>query len=71
LSAAVATALSLPWMAGQPITKLALFEPPFVVDDSRPPLPADYVGRLDAVVADGQAVDGAEHSVDADVLAPA
>lgn len=28
--------------AGLPITRLALFEPPFVVDDSRPPLPADY-----------------------------
>jgi pimeloyl-ACP methyl ester carboxylesterase len=40
--------------AGLPITRLALFEPPFVVDDSRPPLPADYVERLDALVADGK-----------------
>ena len=39
--------------AGLPINRLALFEPPFVVDDSRPPLPADYVERLDAAVADG------------------
>jgi len=37
--------------AGLPIRRLALFEPPFVVDDSRPPLPADYVQRLDAAVA--------------------
>jgi Alpha/beta hydrolase family len=40
--------------AGLPITRLALFEPPFVVDDSRPPLPADDVQRLDAAVADGR-----------------
>src|SRR6185369_16666622 len=25
------------------IKKLALFEPPFIIDDSRPPLPEDYV----------------------------
>src|SRR5215472_15027384 len=37
--------------AGLPITRLALFEPPFVVDDSRPPAPADYVQRLDAAIA--------------------
>ena len=37
--------------AGLPITRLALFEPPFVVDDARPPAPADYVQRLDAAVA--------------------
>jgi pimeloyl-ACP methyl ester carboxylesterase len=28
--------------AGVAIRKLALYEPPFIVDDSRPPLPADY-----------------------------
>jgi pimeloyl-ACP methyl ester carboxylesterase len=37
--------------AGLPITALALFEPPVVVDDSRPPLPSDYVQQLDAFVA--------------------
>jgi pimeloyl-ACP methyl ester carboxylesterase len=46
--------------AGLPITRLALFEPPFVVDDSRPPLPADYVERLDAAVAAGRPGDAAE-----------
>ncbi|MFC0508950.1 alpha/beta fold hydrolase [Micromonospora costi] len=46
--------------AGLPIARLALFEPPFVVDDSRPPLPADYVPRLDAAVADGRPGDAAE-----------
>ncbi len=46
--------------AGLSIARLALFEPPFVVDDSRPPLPADYVARLDACTADGRPGDAAE-----------
>jgi pimeloyl-ACP methyl ester carboxylesterase len=46
--------------AGLPITRLALFEPPFVVDGGRPPLPADYVQQLDAFVADGRRGDAAE-----------
>jgi len=31
---------------GLPITRLAVYEPPFIVDDSRPLLPEDYVPRL-------------------------
>lgn len=46
--------------AGLPIAKLAVFEPPFVVDGSRAPLPADYVDRLDAAVASGHPGDAAE-----------
>lgn len=46
--------------AGLPIKRLVLFEPPFVVDDSRPPLPADYVQRLDAAVAGGRPGDAVE-----------
>lgn len=57
--------------AGLPIAKLALFEPPFVVDDSRPPLPADYVERLDAAVASGQPGDAAEIFLTAAIGLPA
>ena len=46
--------------AGLPMRRLALFEPPFVVDDSRPPRPADYVQRLDDAVADGRRGDAVE-----------
>jgi pimeloyl-ACP methyl ester carboxylesterase len=46
--------------AGLPISRLALFEPPFVVDAGRPPLPADYVQRLDASVAAGRPGDAVE-----------
>lgn len=33
------------------VTRLALYEPPFIVDSSRPPLPDDYVTHLDALIA--------------------
>jgi pimeloyl-ACP methyl ester carboxylesterase len=36
---------------GLDITKLALFEVPYVVDDSRPPIPPDYLIRLRGLVA--------------------
>lgn len=37
-----------------PIARIAVFEPNAIVDDSRPPLPADYVERLDAAIAAGR-----------------
>ncbi|MEU8270937.1 alpha/beta hydrolase [Sphaerisporangium sp. NPDC049002] len=40
--------------AGLPITRLALYEPPFVVDDARPAVPGDYLERLDAYLAEGR-----------------
>ncbi len=46
--------------AGLPISRLALFEPPFVVDGTRPPLPSDYVEQLDAFVAQGRRGDAVE-----------
>jgi len=41
-------------LAGVPVTGLALYEPPFVVTDDRPPLPADYRDRLQRAVAEGR-----------------
>jgi pimeloyl-ACP methyl ester carboxylesterase len=35
------------------ITKLALYEPPCVVDDSRAPWPADYADRVTQLVPPG------------------
>jgi pimeloyl-ACP methyl ester carboxylesterase len=43
------------------VTKLALYEPPFIVDDSRPPLPADYVTRLDELVSENRRGDAVEY----------
>jgi pimeloyl-ACP methyl ester carboxylesterase len=36
------------------VTKLALYEPPVIVDDSRPPMPADYVQQINDFVATGR-----------------
>jgi pimeloyl-ACP methyl ester carboxylesterase len=47
--------------AGLPIQRLALYEPPFIVDDSRPPLPDDYVRRIDELVAAGRGGDAVEY----------
>jgi pimeloyl-ACP methyl ester carboxylesterase len=46
--------------SGVATARLALFEPPVVVDDSRPPLPDDYVERLDAAVAAGRRGDAVQ-----------
>jgi pimeloyl-ACP methyl ester carboxylesterase len=37
--------------AGLPITGLAAYEPPFIVDGSRAPMPADYAETLNALLA--------------------
>ncbi len=36
------------------ITQLALYEPPFIVDDSRPPLPDDYLSRLNKLLSSNE-----------------
>ena len=56
--------------AGIPIARLALFEPPAVVADARPPLPADYVEQLEAAVAAGKPGEAAELFLTAAVLMP-
>lgn len=38
---------------GLPVERLALYEPPFIVDDTRPPLPEDYLPRLEELLAAG------------------
>ncbi|HEY7432067.1 MAG TPA: alpha/beta hydrolase [Streptosporangiaceae bacterium] len=36
------------------LTKLAVYEPPFIVDDGRPPRARDYVQQLDKMTAEGR-----------------
>ena len=40
--------------AGLPVDGVVMFEPPFVVDNQRSPVPADYLPRLDALIAEGR-----------------
>jgi pimeloyl-ACP methyl ester carboxylesterase len=46
--------------SGLPITKLALWEPPFILDESRRP-PADQVAQYDAMIAEGRRGDAVEY----------
>lgn len=53
------------------VTKLAMYEPPFIIDDSRPPLPDDYVGQINAAVAAGHPGDAVEIFMTKAILLPA
>jgi pimeloyl-ACP methyl ester carboxylesterase len=52
------------------VKKLALFEPPFIIDDSRPPLPEDYVEQLNAAIAAGRPGDAVEIFMTKALLVP-
>ncbi|MCO5999672.1 alpha/beta fold hydrolase [Actinoallomurus rhizosphaericola] len=46
---------------GLPIGRLALYEAPFIVDDSRTPVPDDYVAALERAVAAGRPGDAVRY----------
>jgi pimeloyl-ACP methyl ester carboxylesterase len=54
LSSGAALALEAGNQLPGKVKKLALYEPPFIVDDSWPPLPEDYIERLDKMIAEGR-----------------
>jgi pimeloyl-ACP methyl ester carboxylesterase len=43
------------------ITKLALYEPPFIIDDSRAPMPQDFVTHLSKLIAASRRGDAVEY----------
>jgi hypothetical protein len=49
--------------AGAPIEKLAMYEPPFIVDESRAPIPDDYVATLDGLIAAGRPGDAIAYAM--------
>ncbi|MGW6858363.1 alpha/beta fold hydrolase [Streptomyces xanthophaeus] len=56
---------------GSAVTRLAVYEPPFITDASRPPLPADYVTRLKELVKQEAYGDAAAYFMTAAVGMPA
>ena len=56
--------------AGLAIPRLALYEPPFIVDDSRPLQPPGYVEHLDGLLASGRRDDAVEYFMTASVGVP-
>ena len=53
------------------IEKLAMYEPPFIIDDSRPPAPEDYVPHLNKLIAEGRRSEAVEYFMIDAVLIPA
>src|SRR5258708_9846771 len=53
------------------ITKLAVYEPPFIIDDSRPPAPEDYVPHLNELVSSGRRGEVVEYFMTEAVGVPA
>jgi uncharacterized protein YndB with AHSA1/START domain/pimeloyl-ACP methyl ester carboxylesterase len=60
-SGGCAIALDAASVLGDKVTGLYLYEPPFIVDDSRPPAPADYVDHVEALVAAGKRSEAVEY----------
>jgi pimeloyl-ACP methyl ester carboxylesterase len=65
-------ALALDAAAQAPaIRKVALYEPSFIVDNTRPPIPANYVSRLKELVSSGNRGDAIEYFMTTAVGMPA
>jgi pimeloyl-ACP methyl ester carboxylesterase len=60
-SSGAVLALDAAHMLTARITKLALYEPPFIIDASRPPMPADFASHLDELIASGRRGDAVEY----------
>jgi pimeloyl-ACP methyl ester carboxylesterase len=56
---------------GLPISKLAVWEPPYVIDDTRPAVPPDYKQQLDEMLAAGRHGDMVELFLTKAALVPA
>ncbi|MEV7617764.1 alpha/beta hydrolase [Streptomyces sp. NPDC089799] len=56
---------------GSAVSRLAVYEPPLVVDDSRPPLPEDYVERVTELLAGGDPAGALTYFLTAGLAMPA
>jgi pimeloyl-ACP methyl ester carboxylesterase len=59
-SSGVVPALEVARLLPTKVTKLAVYEPPFIVDDTHAPMPEGFPAQLDALVASGRRGDAAE-----------
>lgn len=56
---------------GAKVQKLSLYEPPFIIDDSRPPPPEDYVSHINELIAADRRGEAVEYWMTDVVGAPA
>jgi pimeloyl-ACP methyl ester carboxylesterase len=57
-------------LLGDRIEKLAMYEPPFIIDDSRPPIPPDYVPHLNKLISEGRRSEAVEYFIADAMLVP-
>jgi pimeloyl-ACP methyl ester carboxylesterase len=60
-SAGTVLALDAATALGAKVGALYLYEPPFIVNDGRPPVPADYVEHVSALVREGKRSEAVEY----------
>ncbi len=53
------------------VKKLAMYEPPFIIDNSRPTVPQDYIPHLNKLIAEGRRSEAVEYFMTDMVLLPA
>jgi pimeloyl-ACP methyl ester carboxylesterase len=70
-SSGAALALEAAGKLGAKVEKLALYEPPFFVDDSRAPVPPDYTTQLGELLAAGRRGDAVAYFMTVAVEVPA
>src|SRR5437868_14311860 len=70
-SSGAVLALEAARLLGGKIEKLAIYEPPFIIDDSRPPVPQDYVPHLNELIAVGRRSEAVEYFLTDAMLVPA
>ena len=70
-SSGAVLALEAARLLGGRIEKLAIYEPPFIIDDSRPPVPQDYVSHLNELIAAGRRSEAVEYFMTDAMLVPA
>lgn len=60
-SSGAVLALEAANLLGDRVEKLYLYEPPFIINDSRKPVPADYVQQLNSLIDAGKRSDAVEY----------
>lgn len=70
ISSGAALALEAAAALPNKVVKVALYEPPFIVDETHPPLPANYVEHLNELVQQGRRGDAVEYFMTAAVGIP-
>lgn len=60
-SSGAVLALEAASLLGNRVAKLYLYEPPFIINDSRKPVPGDYVEHLDALIEAGKRSEAVEY----------